>query len=108
MSFGMRLKELRTNRKITQQQLVDIINVSKVSISAYEHNSRKPTTETLKDIANYFGVTTDYLLGIKNNKIELSPEQLKVASHIDDTLSRHEMKMILSFIQHIKEYSHSK
>lgn len=63
MNFGYRLKELRTKRKITQQQLGDAIHVSKVSISGYENNNRTPDTETLQLIADYFNVTTDYLLG---------------------------------------------
>lgn len=63
MNFGYRLKELRTKRKITQQQLGDAIHVSKVSVSGYENNNRTPDTETLQLIADYFNVTTDYLLG---------------------------------------------
>jgi transcriptional regulator with XRE-family HTH domain len=63
MTFGQRLKDLRTQKKITQQELGDVIHVSKVSISGYENNNRFPDTNTLGEIADYFGVTVDYLLG---------------------------------------------
>ncbi len=60
---GKRLKELRINKKLTQEELGRKIHVSKVSISGYESGNRTPDTETLQRIADYFGVTTDYLLG---------------------------------------------
>ncbi|MDW3030867.1 helix-turn-helix transcriptional regulator, partial [Enterococcus faecium] len=63
MDFGTRLKELRKSKKLTQQQLGDIIHVSKVSISGYERGERSPDRETLTALADYFNVTTDYLLG---------------------------------------------
>ena len=67
MSFGPRLKELRTNKKLTQQQLGDIIHVSKVSVSGYENGTRTPDTDTLQSIANYFNVSLDYLVGRTKN-----------------------------------------
>ncbi|MFZ4908213.1 helix-turn-helix domain-containing protein [Enterococcus thailandicus] len=63
MDFGARLKELRKNKRLTQQELGDIIHVSKVSISGYERGERSPDRETLTALADFFEVTTDYLLG---------------------------------------------
>ena len=63
MDFGERLKELRKQKKLTQQQLGDVVHVSKVSISGYERGERSPDRETLTALADYFGVSTDYLLG---------------------------------------------
>ncbi|MDU0319000.1 MULTISPECIES: helix-turn-helix transcriptional regulator [unclassified Enterococcus] len=63
MDFGTRLKELRKSKKLTQQELGNIVHVSKVSISGYERGERSPDRETLTALADFFGVTTDYLLG---------------------------------------------
>ncbi len=60
---GKRLKKLRTDKKLTQAELGKIINVTKVSISGYESGGRTPDTDNLKRLADYFGVTSDYLLG---------------------------------------------
>lgn len=69
MDFGTRLKELRQKKKLTQQQLGDIIHVSKVSVSGYERGERSPDRETLTSIADYFDVSTDFLLGRDNKNI---------------------------------------
>ncbi|KEK17377.1 XRE family transcriptional regulator [Bacillus manliponensis] len=58
-----RLKELIDKRGITQQQLADAIGLSHVSIYYYVEGKKTPGTRTLQKIANYFKVTTDYLLG---------------------------------------------
>jgi transcriptional regulator with XRE-family HTH domain len=66
--LGERIKKLRKQRKITQEELGKKVNVTKVSISGYENGNRTPDTETLQKIADYFGVTTDYLLGRTDEK----------------------------------------
>lgn len=63
MDFRSRLKYLRTRHKLTQEQLGQKINVTKVSISGYESGNRTPDTETLQKIADIFEVSVDYLLG---------------------------------------------
>ena len=61
--FGKRLKTLRKESNLTQQQLGDILNVTKVSVCNYEKGTRMASIETLIDIANYFKVDLDYLIG---------------------------------------------
>ncbi|AKS37384.1 transcriptional regulator [Anoxybacillus gonensis] len=61
--LGDRLKRLRLEKKLTQEELGKKINVTKVSISGYENGNRTPDTETLQKLADFFNVTTDYLLG---------------------------------------------
>ena len=61
--FGTRLKELRKAANLTQQELGDMINVTKVSICCYEKGTRTPALETINDLANVFHVNVDYLLG---------------------------------------------
>lgn len=64
MTFGTRLRELRKAKRISQEELGKVIHVSKVSISGYENDTREPSQEALTALANYFDVTTDYLLGL--------------------------------------------
>jgi transcriptional regulator with XRE-family HTH domain len=66
MPLGQRIKELRKEKKMTQEELGKILGVSKVSISGYENDTRQPDNESLVKLANFFNVTTDYLLGENN------------------------------------------
>lgn len=61
--FKKRLKELRLEKNITQEELADFLNVSKSTISLYENGVREPDLKLLVSIADYFNVSTDYLLG---------------------------------------------
>lgn len=64
--FAQRLKVLRKERGITQQQLADGVGISKGGLSYYENAGRTPDISILERFADYFGVTTDYLLGRTN------------------------------------------
>lgn len=65
-----RLKELRTEFSISQQQLADVIGVSQQSINKYENHNVEPDIETLKAMANYFNVSIDYLVGYEKETVE--------------------------------------
>ena len=62
--FGEILKELRTDRKLTQPQLAEAIGVSKGMISVWETGTCEPTASNIIKLAKFFDVTTDYLLGL--------------------------------------------
>ncbi|MGE7621738.1 helix-turn-helix domain-containing protein [Viridibacillus sp. NPDC096237] len=71
-SLGSRIKKLREQQNISQKDFAKKLNVSNVVLSRYESDERKPDYETLQLIADYFEVTTDYLLGrseIKNSRM---------------------------------------
>ncbi|MEG0994884.1 MAG: helix-turn-helix transcriptional regulator [Bacilli bacterium] len=63
MLLGKRLKELRKQKGLTQQELGNMINVTKVSVCCYENGTRVPTLETLLDITRVFNVDVSYFLG---------------------------------------------
>lgn len=63
MEFKQRLKELRTEKGVTQIQIAKIVNMSKMAISHWEKGNSEPSIEQLKILANYFDVTVDYLIG---------------------------------------------
>lgn len=62
-TFGELLSELRKDRSMLQRELADILHVSVGTISNYEKGVHYPDIDTLLEIADYFHVTTDYLLG---------------------------------------------
>ena len=68
MDFGSRLKELRKQSGLTQQQLAYQIGVSKSVVSFYELRERTPSPEVLIKLSAVFHVSADYLLGIEKNK----------------------------------------
>lgn len=62
----LKLRELRKDKQITQQELAKKLNLSIQTISGYETGYAQPQIETLIAMADYFGVTTDELLGREN------------------------------------------
>lgn len=67
-AFGKKLKELRKEKGLTQEALAHIFNVSKTTICQYETIKQEPDLTLLVKISRYFGVTTDYLLGIESDE----------------------------------------
>lgn len=63
MTFGKRLRFLRKRRNLTQKDLADRFNVGESTIGMYERDEREPSFEFVKQLADFFNVTTDYLLG---------------------------------------------
>jgi len=72
--IGDTIKKLRKENKLTQEQLGEAIGVSKMAISYFEKGKKAPGRESIKKIADYFHVTTDYLLG-RADATELSIHQ---------------------------------
>lgn len=88
VDFCNRLKNLRSERNITQQILADKLGITKSMISAYETSIRYPSYDVLVKIAVLFKVSTDYLLGIDNKRIisldGLHDSQIKIISNLVD------------------------
>lgn len=66
--FANRIKYLRQSRKLNQVQLADKLGVAKQSVSNWENDNIMPSVEMLEKIADFFNVTTDYLLGRDGKK----------------------------------------
>lgn len=61
--YAIRIAELRNAKELTQQQLADILKLTRGRLNNYEQGIREPDYTTLQNIADFFGVTVDYLLG---------------------------------------------
>lgn len=70
MDMGDRIAELRSNAHMSQFQLAKVLGIGTSTLGMYETNKRKPSPKVLKHIADYFNVSTDYLLGRSNNEKE--------------------------------------
>lgn len=64
--FAERLKSLRIEKGIGQNKLAEDLHLSNASISYWENCKQEPTASAIFKIANYFDVSTDYLLGKTN------------------------------------------
>lgn len=63
----MKFKELRKNQKQTQEQIAKMLNVAESTYRGYENNTSEPTIATLCKLADYYGVSLDYLCDHRSN-----------------------------------------
>lgn len=99
-NFGERLKQLRREKNLTQEQLAEVFGVARNSIFSYETGRRIPDIEVLKSYAEYFGVTSDYLLGLSDNrtpetaaiggKLGLSDEAIQDLTEMNESMKNAE------------------
>jgi transcriptional regulator with XRE-family HTH domain len=70
ITFGQRIKQLRTDNKLTQEELADQIQVKRSTLAKWETKGSIPNINIIKKIANSFGITTDFLLGNDDDSIK--------------------------------------
>lgn len=75
MKYGEILKKLRIERGLSQKELTDRLAINRSTYARYETSSTQPDFDTLKLLAEFFNVTTDYLLGNTNNPAPLSQQE---------------------------------
>ncbi|EAD0431851.1 XRE family transcriptional regulator [Listeria monocytogenes] len=102
--FSIRLAELRKKKSFSQYKLAEELGFSRGQIANYEQGTREPDYQTLLKIADFFNVSTDYLLGREENKLIDT-----IAAHIDPDATEEEMEEILAYIEEKqKEYGNEK
>lgn len=82
-----RLKLLREEKQLLQEELGKIIGVSGRAIGNYENGNRDMSTEIVIKLANFFDVTTDYLLGKskeRHSKIDFNADLIKIGLSLKD------------------------
>lgn len=62
MTSGERLKALREKKGLTQAEVAKYLGVAQPTITKYERDVKKPSTDMLMVLSDYFGVTVDYIL----------------------------------------------
>jgi len=86
--MGKRIRDARKSRGFSQEQLSEILNVSKTTISWYESDSRTPTLEHFEKLTEILNVSADYLLGKEVTAVsENSEYTVKIAKKDLEILS---------------------
>ena len=75
MDFARRFIQLRNEADLTQEELAKKLGISKGAIGNYESGIRTPRAEDLDNIADYFNVSLDYLLGRNEERPEITLEE---------------------------------
>ena len=94
--LGKKIAELRKNQKLSQYDLADRLEFSRGKLANYEQGEREPDYDTLKKIADFFEVSTDYLLDRTEKKelvSNLTPglsekEERDIAKDLEKTLEQ--------------------
>ena len=66
VNLGARLKELREENNLTQKEVANKLGLNSVTYLHYEKAQREPPLSVLADMAQFFEVSVDYLLGLKD------------------------------------------
>ena len=87
MSFNYKLKYFRKNSQLKQKELADLLHVSQQTIAKWENGRSEPDIATIKEIANFFSVSVDELLGVEQSDILDANERFTIREN-------HELSMI--------------
>lgn len=97
MTIGERIAQLRKNRSMSQFQLAKTLNIATSTLGMYETNKRKPNMEMLEKLADFFGVSIDYLLGRETSDksdIDLDKAIDNAMSFDGKPVTEHDRKMM--------------
>lgn len=112
-SISDRIRLLRAESHMTQEEFGRIFGISKPTVSFYEHGKSVPNDQIKTAIARYFGVSVDYLLGVTDSREPISsthappaaaqrPAEAAIAGELG-SLSDRQLDRLLGYIQALKE-----
>ncbi len=87
--LGEQLRKLRKQKNLTQKQLADYLHVTDGAVAMWEHGRREPDVEILTKLADFYGVTVDYLLG---REMTTSTQQALISETIRQIESLNQLK----------------
>lgn len=111
MDFAKQIKALRTNRKLKQDELAEIVDVKRSTVGKWENGNNYPSVDVLNHLATYFGVTVDYLLGrdelpaSKQNALDF--KILEVFNLLNDMGKREAIKRVTE-LSHLPSYQNKR
>ncbi|WXR61197.1 helix-turn-helix transcriptional regulator [Peptostreptococcaceae bacterium AGR-M142] len=97
-----KMKLLRKELNLTQAELAERLNITRSALSLYELGKRQPDFETLNKIADFFQVTTDYLLDRTNIRSNVLETQETIAAHHEGEWTEDELAEIERFKEFVK------
>lgn len=80
--IGQTIRDLRKEKRVSQTELAKIVGVSQTTVTAWETGKAEPSSSAVSNLADYFNVTTDYLLGRPEKKKEKQNVELTDADII--------------------------
>lgn len=100
-----RLRELRERRKLTQKDVAEQLHISQQSYGFYENGTRDPNPEMLSSLADFYNVTTDYLLErsdipVNQNTLSSLPKNLLLELKDADAQTLTELQQYLNFLKY--------
>ncbi|MBF8378516.1 helix-turn-helix transcriptional regulator [Alicyclobacillus mali] len=76
--FGERLERLRIQQGLSQDQLAEAVGLTRAAVSHYEKGRRRPDFDTVRKLADFFHVSTDYLLGLTDQPLPQAESKIEV------------------------------
>lgn len=103
-AIGQRIKKAREKKKLTQEQLAELVDLSPMHISVIERGAKPPKLETLVNIANALGVSTDTLLqDVIDNRIKaVSSEAADLLSQLSPEEQRRVLSALRAYVDALK------
>ncbi len=104
-AFADRLKEERIQKGLTQTELAKTLYLGQTSVSKYESGKQIPEMPTLQKIADFFGISIDYLLGKTDIRNYFEDPNITIALHSDtdyDDLPQEARDEIFNFIDYVR------
>lgn len=102
MNFSNTLRTLIEDRHLTQKEIASSVGIAQNTLSSYINGKRQPDLQMLCLLAEYFNVSTDYLLGYIPSTSALSAEQLQLIE-ISKKLSETRMKKLVQIAKILSE-----
>lgn len=100
--FNEKLADLRKKRGLSQYKLADELGFSRGQIANYEQGKREPDFETLKKLAEYFNVTTDYLLGRETERVEIkNKDGYVIAAHAPKDMTPEQIEELERYAEYL-------
>lgn len=90
MKYGAIFKSLRTEKKLSQQELADHMQINRSTYARYETSQTQPDFDTLFKLATFYDVSIDYLLGYsdeKNTYANITPTQKTILNFFENSPS---------------------
>lgn len=85
--IGQTIRDLRKQRKMSQTELAKILHVSQQTVTAWETGKAEPSSSAISNLADYFNVTTDYLLGRSEKKDDNKVDYVALDKVLDNARS---------------------
>ncbi len=100
-TFGKRLKQLREKKDLTQQELAEFLSINRDALAKWETDKAYPDLDMVRDIAEFYDVTTDYLIGKDDRTFETRVNEIIKSNK--GVLDQKEQEFLLEMINNYFE-----